>query len=105
MIHLCTGLERTTLTLSLAKYLVTVGADVNAINRLGETPLFEPTLVWDDKAINFLMANGARVSFQNNDGIPLIALARNTKDTLECYMNAMHNEIKEEREQVDGIND
>ena len=71
------------------------------MNRLGETPLFEPTLVWDVKAINFLMANGAWVSVQNNDGVPLIALARNRKDILECYMNVMHNEIMNEREQVD----
>ena len=60
----CTGLTVTELTLKMADILIKNGADVNATDRLGGTPLFHPTIDLNFGSIDFLMVSLGCTLFQ-----------------------------------------
>ena len=53
----CTGMMGNDLTLSIAKLLVKAGANVNAVNRMGSSPLFEATMDRKVQSVDFLLVN------------------------------------------------
>ena len=53
----CTGMLGNGLTLKIAELLLKHGADINATNRMGCTPLFEPTMASRFDCIDFLLAS------------------------------------------------
>ena len=53
----CTGMMSNDLTLNIAKLLVKAGANVNAVNRMGSSPLFEATMDRKVKSVDFLLVN------------------------------------------------
>ena len=71
-LHHCVTRLANTLTLQIAKILVDAGgADVNAVNRFGATPLFEPVANNRIDCVDFLMQHGAKVDIEDNEGISL----------------------------------
>ncbi len=62
----------------LVKKLIELGADVNAKNDLGNTPLHSGSL--GQETIRILLANGARVNEQNGEGKTLLHMAANSTD-------------------------
>ena len=56
-------------TLELMKYLILKGADVNAKDSNGNTPLFIAYAVNNNDTVNLLIASGADVSIKNNFGV------------------------------------
>jgi len=56
------------LTLSCACRLLAAGAEVNARNHAGNTPLHIAVIKQDKKMIDLLIANGADLKTTNGDG-------------------------------------
>ena len=50
------------------EYLVSLGADVNARTRDGETPLFQAVDYWNDPAVKYLISQGADVNAKDDFG-------------------------------------
>ena len=76
LFHCVTAFGNINETLKLAKILLDAGADVNAQNRFGCTPLHENTLVRRYEVLNFLIENGADPSISENDGVTPNSMAR-----------------------------
>ena len=75
-LHHCTTLVGNNLTLKIAKVLIEVGgADVNSINRFGETPLVAPVRDGRSDYVEMLIENGAQMNITENDGVNLLQLA------------------------------
>ncbi|KAL5255906.1 hypothetical protein ACHWQZ_G011205 [Mnemiopsis leidyi] len=68
-VHHCLTQYGNSTTLEIAKILVKNGADVNAVNRFGCTPLFEPCMNFNYEFVEFLVTKGANPSIKDNDGI------------------------------------
>lgn len=64
----CTMRLRNPVTMKIAKILVDNGADVNAVNRLGETALVQPLLNKRFDCVKFLLKYGADPTIRDNEG-------------------------------------
>lgn len=61
VLHLCDKKE-------IAKMLVEAGADINALNNNGETPIMSDTYNNNIEKIKYLASNGADLTIKNNKG-------------------------------------
>ena len=68
-VHHCLTQYGNSTTLKIAHLLVENGANVNAVNRFGCTPLFEPCMNFNYEFIEFLVTHGANPALKDNDGI------------------------------------
>jgi ankyrin repeat protein len=64
--------------LAAVKMLVEMGADVNAANEIGETPLHGAAYVGADKVIQYLVEKGANVNAENKYGQTPLSIAEQT---------------------------
>ena len=63
-------------SIAVSRVLLRAGADINARDSNGETPIFEAIrLSRSSKLVKFLVANGADLSVRNNEGQTPLALA------------------------------
>jgi len=70
-------------TQKMAERLIRAGADVNAKDRSGETPLYQSAMHSDIDLVHLLLANGADPNIRNNDGRTAYALCPpSTRDVL-----------------------
>jgi len=71
--------------LKLISYLLKLGADINAKNEIGNTPLTIAAMRGDDVLVTFLLKNGADSNLENNYGCTPIFYAVKTgrKDIVE----------------------
>ena len=56
------------------EYLVSLGADINAMTIYGETPLFHAVEDRNDPAVKYLMSQGADVNAKNYLGVFFLAI-------------------------------
>lgn len=68
-LHHCMTLYGNSITLEIAELLVKAGADINAQNRVGRTPLFEPCANSNHQFIKFLVEAGAKTNLTDNSGL------------------------------------
>ena len=66
--HCLTGMGNS-ITRSMARELLQAGADPNAQNRFGNTPLMEPVQGFDLENIKLLLEFGADPDIDDNDGV------------------------------------
>jgi len=66
--HCLTGMGNS-ITRSMARELLQAGADPNAQNRFGNTPLMEPVQAFDLENIKLLLEFGADPDIDDNDGV------------------------------------
>ena len=55
-------------TVDVAKFLVENGADIEAVNNNGETPLIYQSFCGNDEVVNYLLSVGANKNAKNNQG-------------------------------------
>ena len=67
--------------ISLAKFFIGQGMDVNAKNNINETPIFYSIQIKTPEVFNWLIVNGADLKVQNAYGYSLLHIA--------CYRNAI----------------
>jgi len=68
-LHHCLTSAGNSTTFSMAKLLLKHGADVNAVNRFGDTALMEPIMGHKLDYIKLLVENGADPFIKNTDGV------------------------------------
>lgn len=81
------------LTLEIAKILIANGADPNALNRFGESPLFEAVRSRRPEPVQFLIDHGARVNITDYDGVNLINFGQNFPGMAEILRRALERQI------------
>ena len=64
----------------IAAYLIAQGAEVNALDNEGETPLFLAAMHGQIELVRLLLANGADKEVQNNEGKRAVDQARTSAD-------------------------
>jgi serine/threonine-protein phosphatase 6 regulatory ankyrin repeat subunit B len=79
--------------LELIKLLVKNGADINAKNQVGLTPLelmvsFSHVDLWDYKIIRYMLEQGADCNTKNKDGFTLFHLIVRRRDTMDAEESA-----------------
>lgn len=94
-LHLCTGLFSNSLSLEIARVLLENGADPNARNRFGATPLFEASQNCKIKAIELLFEFGAKAGVVDNDGMHLLKIASVFQDVSTIFARAEAKRIRE----------
>ena len=66
-LHFCTNINSSRITFKIGQVLLKHGADINARNRFGCSPLFEPIMAGNEEAVVFLLENDADVHVEEND--------------------------------------
>jgi ankyrin repeat protein len=72
--------------LDIVKYLVGKGADVNAKNNKGRTPLFN-AVFYDLEVVKYLVKKGEDINAKNNVSKPPLDVAKNV-----AIIKFLHNE-------------
>ena len=67
--------------IEVIQYLVTKGADVNATDRMGNTPLHHAAFVNTPDVVQFLLDNGAKADVKSSQGINAIEFAKMRQET------------------------
>jgi hypothetical protein len=80
-LHHCTGVFGNERSLKFAQYFVAQGADVNARNRFGATPLFAPVMSDNYSCFDWLLENGADPNLTDNYGKSVLKLIPLTQAT------------------------
>ena len=60
----------------MGEILVRAGADINAVNRLGATPLHSAVFFCNKSAVLFLLEKGARRDLKDSRGMTPLSLAK-----------------------------
>jgi hypothetical protein len=96
-LHHCTGQFGTDRSLKFAQYFLAQGADVNAKNRFGATPLFAPVMSNNYSCLDWLLDNGADPNLTDNDGTSVIKLTSLNQTLRERLTKYSLKKGKEER--------
>ena len=86
------------MSLKIARLLLKNGADPNAVNRFGATPLFEAAQSGKVKSVELLFEFGARVGVIDNDGVHLLTIGNACPEIAVIFARAESKRIREERE-------
>ena len=86
------------MSLKIARLLLKNGADPNAVNRFGATPLFEAAQSGKVKSVELLFEFGARVGVIDNDGVHLLKVGTAYPEIGGIFARAESKRIREERE-------
>ena len=83
----------------MAKILLDHGADPNAVNRFGMTPLFEAAMNCKVESVQLLLDHGATVGVVDNDGVHFLKIANNFME-IACIVARYLNPIREDPNKV-----
>ena len=98
----CVTRFATNTSLKLAKILLSKGANVNAQNRLGSTPLAEPVMARRLDCVQLLLERGADPTIRDNDGASSEGGLMSCFDTdlKKLFVEARNRKTKELRDQA-----
>ena len=99
-VHHCLTQYGNSTTLKIAKILVEKGADVNAVNRFGCTPLFEPCMNFNYEFVEFLVTKGANPAIKDNDGISCQQMMMRNPKMASLFSKGYRAMAKSERAQT-----
>ena len=98
-LHHCLTQIGNSTTLNIAHILVENGANVNAVNRFGCTPLFEPIMNFNYEFVEFLVTKGANPALKDNDGVSCQAMGGRIPRIASLFSKGYRAMAKSERAQ------
>merc|ERR1719450_528000 len=94
--HCCNGYGND-VTMKMAELLLNAGADINARNRFGNTPLQEVSLVLQYDFITFLLDKGADPYIKDNDGCSPAGSAHFNPKLMDLFRSKYSKDVKTSR--------
>ena len=91
--HCCNGYG-TDVTMKMAELLLNEGANVNARNRFGTTPLLEVSMTLQYDFITFLLDKGADPYIRDNDDISMVGMANQNPKLMELLGRKYTQDVK-----------
>jgi len=102
-LHHCCNQFGNPVTLRLARRLIRAGADVNAVSRVGSTPILEATHNLKYDIVEFLVKNGGNPYLRDNDDISAYRLARMNPRFKQMFWDWYEDDVKQMLKKADGL--
>ena len=96
-LHYCCNGYGNEVTKKMAELLLNAGADINARNRFGNTPLQEVSLVLQYDFITFLLDKGADPYIKDNDGCSPAGSAHFNPKLMDLFRSKYSKDVKTSR--------
>ena len=83
-----------TVEIKIIKFLIKQGADINKVNKYGETPLFSAYHVGNEAIVKYLVEHGAEIKRKNKKGqTPFLIAPPPKKKKKNEYISIINNKI------------
>jgi len=102
-LHHCCNQFGNPVTLKLARRLIRAGAKVNAISRVGSTPILEATHNLKYDIVEMLIENGANPYLRDNDDISAFRLARANPKFKEMFWEWYLEDVRHMVKKAEGL--
>ena len=96
----CLTMYSSPTSLKLARILLKHGADPNAVNRLGATPLGEPVMGERYDCVKFLLDHGADPTIRDNDGCSIESNRPHDTKMRKLFAEARKKKSRQMREEA-----